>query len=260
MTLENTRLGIDIGGSGIKGALVDCSSGALLTDRYRLSTPSPATPARIGKALRTMLKELDWDGPVGCTFPAVIDHGVALTAANVHKSCRRVNLAKAFTDATGCPFVILNDADAAGVGETQFGVAKGIEGLVVLLTFGTGIGSALISDGRLVANSEFGHLYTEHGLAEHVASNKARKEEKLTWREFARRVSAYLRYLSQSFNPDLFVIGGGVSNPNRAPLWMPHLKVPTPVERASLANSAGLIGAAYVAAAGLECEGRVRPF
>ena len=260
MMLENARLGVDIGGSGIKGAVVDCSSGALLTDRFRLATPVPATPKRIGIALREMLRELEWDGPVGCTFPAVIDRGVALTAANVHKSCRRVDLAKAFSDATGCPFTILNDADAAGVGEAQFGVAKGIRGLVVLLTFGTGIGSALISDGRLVANSEFGHLYTEHGLAEHFTSNKVRKEEKLTWREFARRVSAYLRYLSQAFNPDLFVIGGGVSDPSRASLWMPHLKVPTPVERASLANNAGLIGAAYVALAGLECEGRVRPF
>lgn len=256
---ENVRLGIDIGGSGIKGAIVDCTSGSLLTDRYRLETPTPATPKKIGKALRNMLKALDWDGPVGCTFPAVIDKGVAMTAANVHKSCRKVDLSKAFSDATGSPFIVLNDADSAGIGETQFGAARNVKGLVVLLTFGTGIGSALISDGRLIANSEFGHLYTSDGLAEHFTSNKARKEEKLTWREFARRVSSYLRYLSQSFNPDLFVIGGGVSNPNRAPLWMPHLKVPTPVVRAELANNAGLIGAAYVALSGLACEGRVRP-
>ncbi|HEY5565541.1 MAG TPA: ROK family protein [Rhodothermia bacterium] len=260
MTSVTTCLGIDIGGSGIKGAIVDCESGALLSDRYRLETPSPATPVRIGRALRQMIRELNWDGPVGCTFPAVIDRGVALTAANVHKSCRRADLRKAFSDATGCRFTLLNDADAAGVGESRFGVAKGRTGLVVLLTFGTGIGSAMISDGRLVANTEFGHLYTEHGLAEHFVSNKARKEEKLPWREFARRVSAYLRYLSQAFNPDLFIIGGGVSDPGRAPLWMPHLKVPTPVECATLANNAGLIGAAYVALSGLECEGRVRPF
>jgi polyphosphate glucokinase len=260
MKNDNARLGIDIGGSGIKGAIVDCRTGNLLTDRFRLETPSPATPKKIGKALRKMLKELDWDGPVGCTFPAVIDQGIAMTAANVHKSCRRKDLVDAFSDATGCPFTVINDADAAGVGEMQFGAARGFRGLVVLLTFGTGIGSALISDGRLIANSEFGHLYTQDGLAEHFTSNKARKEEKLTWREFARRVSSYLRYLAQSFNPDLFVIGGGVSNPNRAPLWMPHLKVKTPVARAELANNAGLIGAAYVTKFGLECEGLVRPF
>jgi polyphosphate glucokinase len=260
MKNDRARLGIDIGGSGIKGAVVDCTSGELLTDRFRIETPTPATPKRIGKALKRMLKEMDWEGPVGCTFPAIIDQGVAMTAANVHKSCRRKDIATAFSEATGSPFTVLNDADAAGVGEMQFGAAKGFKGLVVLLTFGTGIGSALISDGRLIANSEFGHLYTKDGLAEHFTSNKARKDEQLTWREFASRVSSYLRYLSQSFNPDLFVIGGGVSNPGRAPLWMPHVKVKTPVVRAELANNAGLIGAAFVAHYGLECEGLVRPF
>ncbi len=260
MSESHTRLGIDIGGTGIKGAIVDCATGELITDRLRLETPTPATPKRIGKALRQLTDELNWDRPIGCTFPAVIDRGVAMTAANVHKSCRRKNLASAFTDATGCHVIVMNDADAAGVGEIKFGAAKNVSGLVVLLTFGTGIGSALISDGRLVANSEFGHLHTQEGLAEHFASNKTRKEEQLTWREFARRVSSYLRYLALTFNPDLFVIGGGVSNPSRAPLWMPHLKVHTPVVRAELANNAGLVGAAYVAHSGLECEGLVRPF
>lgn len=259
MIRENVCLGIDIGGTGIKGALVDCNAGSLLTERHRIETPSPATPRTIGEALRSLMKTLDWDGPVGCTFPAVIDRGVALTAANVHKSCRRVNLSKVFSDATGCPFVLLNDADAAGIGEMRFGAAHGQKGLVVLLTFGTGIGSALISDGRLIANSEFGHLYMETGLAEHFASNKIRKEERLSWRDFARRVSKYLRYLSQSFNPDLFVIGGGVSGDSRAQLWMPYLKVEAPVVSAKLANNAGLIGAASVAISGLECEGRIRP-
>jgi polyphosphate glucokinase len=259
MTQDGARLGIDIGGSGIKGAIVDCISGTLLTDRYRLATPTPATPKKIGKALREMMKALGWEGPVGCTFPAVIDRGVALTASNVHKSCRKVNLSKTFEDATGHPFTVLNDADAAGIGELHFGAAKDVAGLIVLLTFGTGIGSALISDARLIANTEFGHLYTSEGLAEHFTSNKVRKEEKLTWRDFARRVSSYLRYLGQSLNPDLFIIGGGVSNTTRAPLWMPHLKVPVPVVRAELANNAGLIGAAYVAMSGLVCEGRIRP-
>lgn len=256
---DHTRLGIDIGGSGIKGAIVDCSNGTLLTDRLRVETPTPATPETIGKALRSMLETLDWRGPVGCTFPAVIDRGVARTAANVHSSCKGVDLAEAFSRATEAPVLVLNDADAAGVAEYRFGAAKENKDLIILLTFGTGIGSAVISDGRLIANTEFGHLNISGGIAEHYASNRVRKEENLTWIDFADRVSTYLRYLALAFNPDLFVIGGGVSNPGRAEEWIPLLDVPVPVSVAQLANSAGLVGAADVALNGLDCEGLIRP-
>ncbi len=253
-------LGIDIGGSGIKGAIVDVRSGELITERHRIPTPQPATPASIGSTLRELVRFFNWDRPIGCTFPAIIDRGYARSAANVHESCMDANLGRIFSDATGCDLVVLNDADAAGIAEYKFGAAHGHAGLVVLLTLGTGIGSAVLVDGKLLANTEFGHLEFRGGLAEHFASNRAREEEDLDWPKFAERVSAFLAYVGQTLNPDLFILGGGVSKKSEAPFWMPLLSSETPVVAAELGNEAGIVGAAVAASHGVKCEGRIRPF
>ena len=255
-----TTFGIDIGGSGIKGAVVDVSTGELIGERHRIPTPQPATPIRIGALLKALVDLFDWHGPVGCAFPAVIDGGYARTAANVHESCRDADLASIFGSATGCELVVLNDADAAGIAELRFGAAKNRDGLILLLTLGTGIGSAILVDGRLLANTELGHLEFKGGLAEHYASSRIREVEHLEWIEFADRVSSFLEYVDQTLNPDLIILGGGVSNPHKAPLWMPLLSSDVPVVPAELGNTAGIVGAAIAAAHGIECEGRIRPF
>ena len=253
-------LGIDIGGSGIKGAIVDVPSGTLVTERHRIPTPQPATPSSIGTTLRELVEFFDWDQPIGCTFPAIIDRGHARSAANVHDSCKDADLGSIFAEATGCEVVVLNDADAAGIAEFRFGAAHMHEGLVLLLTLGTGIGSAILVDGKLLANTEFGHLEFGGGLAEHFASSRVREEEELDWPEFAERVSAFLAHVGQTLNPDLIILGGGVSKKQEAPFWMPFLSSTVPVVAAELGNEAGIVGAAVAAAHGIECEGRIRPF
>jgi len=253
-------LGIDIGGSGIKGAIVNVSSGALITERHRIPTPQPATPASIGATLRELIRFFDWQGSIGCTFPAIIDQGYARSAANVHDSCKDADLASIFSDATGSELVILNDADAAGIAEYKFGAARNHDGLVLLLTLGTGIGSAILVNGILIANTEFGHLEFKGGLAEHFASSRVREEKGLAWSEFAGRVSEFLAHVGQTLNPDLIVLGGGVSKKSEAPFWMPLLSVDVPVLPAELGNEAGMVGAAVAATDGIECEGRIRPF
>jgi polyphosphate glucokinase len=253
-------LGIDIGGSGIKGAVVDVSTGELVTERHRIPTPQPATPIKIGATVGALVDFFDWSGSIGCTFPAIIDRGFARSAANVHSSCLDADLAGTFAKITDCDLVVLNDADAAGIAEFQFGAAHKHEGLVLLLTFGTGIGSAVLVDGKLLGNTEFGHLEFMGGLAEHYASSRIREEEDLPWEDFAARVSEFLAYLDRTLNPDLIIAGGGVSNPDKAPLWMPLLSSSVPVVPAELGNLAGIVGAAVAAAHGIECEGRIRPF
>jgi polyphosphate glucokinase len=253
-------LGIDIGGSGIKGGVVDVLSGTLLTEKHRIPTPQPATPESIGSALRELVQVFSWHRPIGCTFPAIIDQGHARSAANVHESCLDADLASIFSEATGCELVVLNDADAAGIAEHKFGAAHNSGGLVLLLTLGTGIGSAILVDGNLIANTEFGHLEFGGGLAEHFASSRIMDEEGLEWAAFADRVSSFLAHVGQTLNPDLIILGGGVSKPSRAPLWMPLLSSDVPVVPAELGNEAGIVGAAIAAAHGIECEGRIRPF
>jgi polyphosphate glucokinase len=244
--IPQQTFGIDIGGSGVKGAVVDVKTGEFVTERHRIETPRPATPEAIGGALRSIVQLFGWKGPIGCTFPAVIDNGYARTAANVHESCKDADLRSIFEEATGCELVVLNDADAAGIAEYRYGAAKNHPGLVLLLTLGTGIGSAVLVDGNLLANTEFGHVEFKGGPAEHYASSRIREEEELDWVIYAERVSELL--------------GGGVSNPTKAPLWMPFLSSTVPVVAAKLGNRAGIVGAAIAAAHGIECEGRVRPF
>jgi len=244
---RSRAFGIDIGGSGIKGAVVDTSSGTLLTKRVRIPTPHPSTPKAVAEVVATLLRDADWDGPVGATFPAVIQHGVARSAANVDKSWINTDVDAVFTEAapSASNVYILNDADAAGIAEARFGAAKDVRGVVIMLTFGTGIGSALLMDGVLVPNTELGHLELDGRDAEKRAAASARDDEKLSYKEWAKRVDRYMNHVQRLFTPDLFVVGGGVSK--AAEKWVPLLHLDTPVKPAQLLNEAGIVGAAMAA-------------
>lgn len=245
VTAEGTAFGIDIGGSGIKGAVVDTRSGTLVTQRQRFETPVESTPKAVGALVAKLVREAGWHGPVGTTFPAVIKHGVAITAANVHKSWINTNADEVFTAATGLDVIVLNDADAAGLAEVRFGAARGVPGVVILLTFGTGIGSGMFVDGRLVPNTELGHLQVDGHDAEARAAASAREREELSWNAWAKRVQRYLSHVEALFTPDLLVVGGGVSK--KADKWVPLLRLRTPVKPAELQNEAGIVGAALAA-------------
>jgi polyphosphate glucokinase len=244
------RLGIDIGGSGIKGAPVDVKSGELVAARYRLRTPQPSTPEAVGKTVLKVVKHFGWRGPVGCTFPAVVKKGIVLSAANVDRSWIGVNGSRLLEEKTGCPVLLINDADAAAVAEMKFGAGRKRQGVVFLLTFGTGIGTAIFVDGVLVPNTELGHIEVRlEGRAsveaEEYASDRIRKEEKLNWRKWAARVSEYLCYLEDLFSPDLFIVGGGISKKHHR--FLPLLATRTEVVPAELLNEAGIVGAALAA-------------
>lgn len=239
-------LGIDIGGSGIKGAPVDIESGALQAERYRLPTPQPSHPHAVADAVFEVAEHFGWDGPIGCTFPAVIKHGVAYSAANVSPAWIGTNGAEIFAARTGCPVTLLNDADAAGIAEMRFGAGRGHSGTVMMLTFGTGIGTALFTNGTLLPNTELGHLELRGKDAERRASDRAREEKHLSWKKWAANVNEYLRYLEALFSPDLFIIGGGVSK--QRDRFFPHLSSRAPIVAAELLNEAGIVGAALAAA------------
>ena len=241
-------LGIDIGGSGIKGAIVDVLSGSLVTDRIRIKTPQPATPDAVASVVADLTRRLRWTGKIGATFPAVIQHGVARSAANVDPSWIGTNADEVFTHATGggSDVIVLNDADAAGIAEQRFGAARDIPGLVILLTFGTGIGSAILVDGVLVPNTELGHLELEGYDAEKRAAASVKDLENLSYKRWAKRVQTYMAHVERLFTPDLFVVGGGVSKD--ADRWVPLLKLDTPIKPAELLNNAGIVGAALAAA------------
>jgi polyphosphate glucokinase len=235
-------LGIDIGGSGIKGAPVDTSAGRLIRDRLRIPTPQPAKPQAVADVVAEITKHFSWSGPVGVTFPGVVADGVVKTAANVHHSWVGTDAAELFHGAR-----VINDADAAGLAELAFGEGKGRKGTVLLLTFGTGIGSALFTDGVLVPNTELGHLEIRGKDAEHRASDRAREQHELDWKDWAERVEEYLRHVEMLFTPSLFIIGGGVSK--KADRFLPHISIDTPIVAATLQNEAGIIGAALTRAA-----------
>lgn len=242
--------GVDIGGTGIKGAVVDTATGELVTERQRIPTPHPATPDAVAAVVAQLVSDARWSGPVGATFPAVIKHGVARSAANVDPSWIGTNADDVFTKAIGDgsteSFVtVLNDADAAGIAEDRFGAAKGVSGLVIMLTFGTGIGSALIMNGVLVPNSELGHLELDGHDAEKRAAASVRDEHGMSYKHWAKRVDAYMSHVERLFTPDLFVVGGGVSK--HAHKWVPLLGIATPIEPAQLLNDAGIVGAAVTA-------------
>ncbi len=243
------RLGVDIGGSGVKGAPVDLSTGELVAERRRLETPQPSTPDAVAAAMAEVVGAFATDGPIGCTFPGIVQQGVVRSAANMDPSWIDTDAAALFADATGRPVVVLNDADAAGLAEARFGAARGREGVVLVLTFGTGIGSALLNDGELVPNTELGHLELDGHDAESRAAAAVREDEDLSWEEWGERVDRYLQHLEWLFTPDLFVVGGGVSK--RFDKFADQLHLKTEIVPAELRNNAGIAGAALVAA-GLE--------
>jgi len=243
---DQVVLGIDIGGSGIKGALVALATGELLLDRQRIPTPQPATPKAVTKALAKLVGAFAWHGPIGCTFPAIIKRGVAYSAANVDRRWIGANAEALFAEATGCPVTVLNDADAAGLAEMRLGSGRNQNGMVFVLTFGTGIGSAVFMDGRLLPNTELGHLELAGREVEPWASDRARQEGGLSWKRWARRVDRYLHYLDALLSPDLFIIGGGVSK--KADAFLPHLTLGSKVVPAGLKNEAGIVGAALATA------------
>ncbi len=242
-----THLGIDIGGSGIKGAPVDVLSGALAEDRHRIATPQPALAEAVSATLREIVGSFPGvAGPVGCAFPGILISNRIFSAANLDGSWIGVDAGARFSEACGRPVVMINDADAAGLAEARFGAAAGRSGVVLLLTLGTGIGSALLHDGRLVPNTELGHLELGGEVIEKRASNRARKTRRLSLKEWTEPLNEYLAHLDRLLSPDLVVIGGGISK--RFKTFGPHLRSRAEVVPAALRNNAGIVGAALWAA------------
>ncbi len=240
-------LGIDIGGTGIKGALVNTDNGALTTERFRVDTPPEATPEAVALVARQITRHFDWHGPLGCTIPARVEHGVVHTAANIHENWIETRVDELLTGATGCRTHCLNDADAAGVASVAFGAGRGRMGVVFFVTVGTGIGTALFTDQHLVPNTELGHLPLRGGAAEDWASSRIRKEEALSWEAWAARFQEYLDLLEFLFAPDTIILGGGVSRPEKVALYRHFLETEAELVIAELENEAGIIGAAWSA-------------
>jgi len=240
-------LGIDIGGTGIKGAPVDLATGKLLAARKKIATPRPSTPDAVTEVVREIAQSFGWTGATGATFPGVVTRGTIRTAANVDKGWIGTDAAALFGKAIGTDVVMLNDADAAGVAEMTFGAGVGLKGSVLMLTFGTGIGSALFTDGVLVRNTEFGHIEIRGKDAEKRASEHAKIQHEWGWKDWTERVSEYLQQMEALLSPDLIIAGGGISK--EADKWLPMLTgVRAKVVAASLQNDAGIVGAAMAAA------------
>jgi polyphosphate glucokinase len=235
-------LGVDIGGSSIKAAPVDVATGELTAERLRLETPDRLAPERMAARLDEVVRHFAWDGPVGIGFPAAIRQGVALTAANIAPTWLGADLVRLFSGVCPGPLAVLNDADAAGLAEVRFGAGRGVSGTILLVTVGTGLGTALFTDGHLLPNTELGHLYLEQVEAEHYASDLARKRDGLSWEAWAGRFGRYLQHLERLFWPDLIIVGGGASYSFEK--FADELTVPVPVRAAQLRNDAGVIGAA----------------
>ncbi|GAA1380193.1 ROK family protein [Pseudonocardia kongjuensis] len=237
--------GIDIGGSGIKGAPVDLATGRLAGERVRIPTPQPSTPEAVAATVAEILDDFGWKGSFGCTFPAVVQHGVTRTAANVDDSWVDCDAASVLRKVTGRDTVLVNDADAAGVAEVEFGAAGAKSGVVLLATLGTGIGTAVIAHGRLVPNTELGHVELDGYDAETRAADSARERDGLGWEEWGERLTRYFRHVENLLWPDLIVVGGGVSK--KFDKWSPYVSTRTPMVPAKLLNEAGIIGAALLA-------------
>jgi polyphosphate glucokinase len=236
-------LGVDIGGTGIKAAPVDVAAGKLLAERTKLDTPRPATPDAVAGVVSQLAKSFDWSGPVGITFPGVVMDGTTRTAANLDPGWIGLDTRALLAEATGLEVSVINDADAAGIAEMRFGAGKGEAGTVVLLTFGTGIGSALFIDGVLVPNTEFGHIEIRGKDAEKRASEIVREERDLSWEKWAGRVDEYLTHMEAMLSPHLFIIGGGISR--RSDKFVPLLTgIRARIVPAAMLNDAGIVGAA----------------
>ncbi len=235
-------LGIDIGGSGVKGAMVDTELGELISERHRIPTPHPAKPEAVAKTVQKVVQHFKWEGIVGCGFPAVVQHGVARTASNIDASWINTNVEELFSNLTKCKTYILNDADAAGIAEMRCGAGKNKSGVVVMITVGTGIGSGLFMDGMLYPNTEFGQFLLEGDIAEKYAADSVRKEEDLSWKKWGKRLNKYLNHLEMLLWPDLIIVGGGVSK--KFEKFSKYLHINAEIQPAQLKNEAGIIGAA----------------
>jgi len=247
VTTSDHPVGIDFGGTGIKGSPVDLAAGDFAADRERVPTPRPSTPDAVAAVFVDLLARFpDCHGAVGVTVPGVVHHGVVHTAANIDRAWIGTDADALFTRATGRDVHVVNDADAAGLAEVRYGAAKGRNGLVIVTTLGTGIGSAMVYDGVLVPNSELGHLEIDGKVAETRAANSAREAEDLSWEKWAKRLTTYYRTLEKLFSPELFVVGGGVSK--KAENFLPLLDLDTEIVPATLLNKAGAVGAALYAA------------
>jgi polyphosphate glucokinase len=241
-------LGIDIGGSGIKGGIVDTIKGELIGERFRLETPIPAKPEPVADTILAVVQHFNWKGKIGSGFPGVVRHSIVYDVPNLHnKSWKGTNIDELFQKTTGLPVIVVNDADAAGLAEMRLGAGKGREkGVVLMLTLGTGIGSAIFVDGHLLPNVEFGHLYIKGKEAEKRASAAVKEEKKLSWEEWGGRLNEYMQYVEGLIYPDLVIIGGGVSS--KFQQYIPYIHLEAEIVPAKFLNNAGIIGAALVAA------------
>ncbi|KRD08776.1 polyphosphate glucokinase [Mycobacterium sp. Root265] len=248
----NTGFGVDVGGSGIKGGIVDLDTGELVGERFKLATPQPATPDAVATTVAAVVREFGWTGKLGVTYPGVVTNGIVRTAANVDKGWIGTDAAKVISaELGGQEVTVLNDADAAGLAEERYGAGKDNTGLIVLLTFGTGIGSAVIHNGVLLPNTEFGHLEVGGKEAEHRAASSVKERKEWNYQRWTEEVTKVLVAVENAIWPDLFIAGGGISR--KADRWIPMLKNRVPVVPAALLNSAGIVGAA-MAAQGIHVE------
>ncbi|MGZ9226344.1 MAG: polyphosphate--glucose phosphotransferase [Anaerolineales bacterium] len=235
-------LGIDVGGSGIKGAPVETKTGKLVAERVRIKTPKKAEPEPVAEVVAEIAKSFAWKGPIGIGFPAPIKGGLVMMAANISEKWVGINADELFTKTTGSDCTMINDADAAGLAEMKFGAGKGQRGTVIMVTLGTGIGTAIFHRGNLLPNTEFGHLDMNGEEAEHLASDAVRQREDLSWKKFTKRLNNYLLEMEKLFWPDLFIIGGGISK--QSDKYIPLLGIKTPVVTAQFLNEAGIVGSA----------------
>jgi polyphosphate glucokinase len=245
---QKAAFGIDIGGSGMKAAPVDLKTGYLTDERFKILTPDPAAPDTMAPIVAELVEHFRWRGPIGVTFPGVVRHGVIHTAANVDKAWIDTDADELFTKAVGAPVQVVNDADAAGLAEVRYGAGRDVKGVVLVLTFGTGIGSGLFVDGVLVPNSELGHLEVDGHDAEKKAAASARERENLSWKDWAKRVERYLSTVVMLLSPELIIVGGGASR--KADKWVPLIDVGTKIVPAALENEAGIVGAALISSLG----------
>lgn len=245
MSREVGVLGVDIGGTGCKAAIVDITNGRLKSERFRLETPKPSTPENVGKTIKKIVSHFKWEGTIGFGFPAIVKNGVAHSAANIHADWLHFNAEKYFSELLQLPVKLTNDADAAGIAATKFGAAQNQKGTILFLTIGTGIGSALFRDGNLIPNTEMGHLFFKGKIAEKTLSNAIRKKDKISMKKWGKMWTPYLEHLERIANPDLIILGGGGGK--KFEQFAPYLKVKTKIVAAELSNNAGIVGAALYA-------------
>jgi polyphosphate glucokinase len=238
-------LGIDIGGTGIKGAIVDTNSGDLVSDRHRIPTPKPATPEAIAETINDIVNHFNWKGKVGCGFPTPLAHGKCLSGSNLHPSLKDVHIDDLLKNKTGLDFTVINDADAAALAEMNFGAGRNKQGLVAVITLGTGIGSGLFFNGELIPNTELGHVSYKNEPFEKYAADSIRKKEDLNYKKWGKRLNKYFKHIDLILSPDLIIIGGGASK--KLHKFKDEIKIDVPIIPAENKNEAGIIGAAMAA-------------